>query len=70
MQRLSVVLLLVCLGVSQAGTGVYKNGEVPATPVALTPTDFDEAIADPANTFWLLKFFAYVVYYCLFTHTP
>lgn len=53
-------LALVCaLPAQVAGSGeAFTVGTKPDTVVALTAANFDEALKDPANPFWFLKFFA------------
>jgi len=48
----AVVALLVCVEAE------YSTGKVHQTPVDLSQSTFRKAIEDPANPFWLLKFYA------------
>ena len=54
----TLLLPLLLLSTAHAATGVYEVGIKTTTPVALTPDNFETALADPQNPFWVLKFFA------------
>jgi hypothetical protein len=43
---------------SSSGGGPYEIGKVADRVIALDKETFPAALADPANAFWLLKFFA------------
>jgi len=50
--------LLALLLTSAAASGSYEAGTATDKVVALEKGNFRAAIEDPANSFWLLKFFA------------
>jgi hypothetical protein len=52
----TLLLVLLSLVVSEAGE--FVPGTVVGKVVALHPNNIQAAIRDPANSFWLLKFYA------------
>ena len=54
----TLVAALIATTTLVAADQLLEVGKVPNNPVRLNKENFDEAITDEVNPFWLLKFYA------------